>query len=433
MKPLHFLPPAAALVASGIWLGLQQQSISTLEKETVLLRQHVEAAKQASADDHSSLASARANGKKAKDPEAIDWKDLANTMAKAERGGRPDMRAMMKLQTKLMSLSGAELTAALDEIAALELSNDARNSLENMLINLLAEKDPKLVLDRYLGKMTDSRNGFSGWQIAHAFQKWTGKDSAAAVAWLDAQVAAGKFESKSLDGKSQSRLQFEGAAISSLLNSDPEAAGKRLAALPEDQRRELFEQGMFNSIKPGTGKNLASLIREQVPEKEQAKALANSTGALIHQGGYERVGKFLDEIEASPAERTEVVKKAASNQLQQLSRQGKVDRGAVDEMRTWAAQESSPESVDTITGESLGNLWNRQTKWEDSAKLIGDLYAEKPSDDLLVSFLKGHQASEEKNREASMALAAKISDETKRAEIIARIEGKGVRTTLIPD
>jgi len=433
MKPLHLLPPAAALIASGLWLGLQQQSISTLEKETVLLRQHVDAAKQASGDDHSSLASARANGKKGKDPEIIDWKDLANSMAKAERGGMPDMRAMMKLQTKLMSLSGAELTAALDEIAALELSNDARNSLENMLINLLAEKDPKLVLDRYLGKMTENRNGFSGWQIAHAFQKWTGKDSAAAVAWLDGQIAAGKFDSKSLDGKSQSRLQFEGAAISSLLGSDPDAASRRLAALPEDQRRELFEQGMFINFKPGTEKNLAALIREQVPEKEQAKALANSTGMLIHQGGYEKVGKFLYEIEATPEERAEIVKKASSNQLQQLAQQGKVDREAVDKMREWAAQESSPESVDTITGESLGNLWNRQAKWEDSAKLVSELYAEKPSDDLLISFLSGHQASENSNRETSMALAAKISDETKRAEVIARIEGREVRTTVISE
>ena len=65
MKPLHFLPPAAALIASGIWLGLQQQSISTLEKETVLLREHVEAARHAATTDDSSLAAARTNGKKA--------------------------------------------------------------------------------------------------------------------------------------------------------------------------------------------------------------------------------------------------------------------------------------------------------------------------------------------------------------------------------
>ncbi|HEY1121714.1 MAG TPA: hypothetical protein VGE67_08945, partial [Haloferula sp.] len=85
------------------------------------------------------------------------------------------------------------------------------------------------------------------------------------------------------------------------------------------------------------------------------------------------------------------------------------------------------------TGQSLGNLWSRQAKWEDSAKIIGDLYAEKPSDELLISFLSGHQASENSNRETSMALAAKISDETKRAEVIARIEGKAVRTTVISE
>ncbi|MEK7950901.1 hypothetical protein [Luteolibacter soli] len=429
MKPLHLLPPAVAIAASGIWLGLQQQSISTLEKETVLLRKHVDAAKQAAAGDHSSLAAARADGKKGKDPDAINWKDLADTMAKAEHGGMPDMRAMMKLQSKLMSLSGDELKAALDEIAALDLSKDARNSLENMLINLLAQKDPKLVLDRYLDRMNDSRNGFSGWQMANAFQQWARKDGAAAVAWLDAQVAAGKFESKSLDGKNDSRLKFESAAIAALLNSDVDAAGKRLSALPEDQRRELFEQGMFSNLKPGTEKNLAALVRSQVPEKEQPQALANSTGMLVHQGGYERVGKFLDEIDATPAERNEVVKRAASSQLQQLAQQGKVDREAVDKMREWAAQESSPESVDKITGESLGNIWNRDSKWQDSAKIVSDLYAEKPSDDLLISFLSGHQSSQASNKEAAVALAAKISDETKRAEVIANIQGREIHTS----
>ncbi|MCW1923605.1 hypothetical protein OKA05_13655 [Luteolibacter arcticus] len=422
MRPLHFLPPAVALVASGLWLGLQQQSISSLEKETVLLRQHVEAAKNAAATaEDSSLAGARANGKKAEDPEAIDWKDLADTMAKAESGGMPDMRAMMKLQTKLMSLSGAELTAALDEIAALDLNKDARSSLEGMLINLLAQKEPKLVLDRYLDRINDSRGGMGSWQMAHAFQQWSGKDGAAAVAWLDAQIAAGKFDSKSLDGKSQSRLQFEGAAIASLISSDVDAAGKRIAALPEDQRRELFQQGMFMNVKAGSEKNLAALVREHVPEKERPQALASSTGTMIHQGGYEKVGKFLDEIDATPDERKEVAKQAATSKLQQLSHQGKVDREAIDEMREWVAQES-PDSVDSVTGESLGNMWNRQTKWEDNAKLIGELHAANPSDELLVSFLKGHQARQ--NRDAALEMAAKITDETKRAEVTARLEGK---------
>lgn len=432
MKPLHLLPPVAALAVAGVWLGFQQRSITTLEKETVLLRQHVEAAKHAaSADGDPSLAAARGNGKKAGDPDAIDWKNLADTMAKAEHGGMPDMRAMVKLQAKLMSLSGAELTAALDEIAALDLSKDARRSLENMLIGLLAQKEPKLVLDRYIDRLNDGRDGFGSWQFAHAFQQWTGKDSAAAIAWFDAQIAAGKFESKSLDGKSQSRLQFEAAVVASLLKTDVKAAGERIAALPEDQRRELFQQGMLMSVKPGSEKDLAALIREYVPENERAQALANSAGTMIHQGGYEKVGKFLDDIEATPAERKEIVTQAASNKLQQLAHQGGVDRKAVDEMREWVAQQS-PESVDTVTGESLGNLWYRQSKWEDNAKLIGELHAEKPSDDLLVSFLNaGNQASG--HREAALELAAKIADETKRAEVIASLGGKPVPPTVISE
>ena len=429
MKPLHFLPPAAAIVASGLWLGLQQRSISTLENETVLLRQHVEAAKHAATADDSSLAAARTNGKKANDPDAIDWKNLADTMAKAERGGMPDMRAMMKLQTKLMSLSGTELTAALDEIAALELSNDARRSLENMLINLLAQKEPKLVLDRYLDRLEDPRSSGS-WQLAHAFQQWAAKDSAAATAWLDAQIAAGKFDSKSLDGKSQSRQQFEAAVFSSLVASDMDAAGKRLAAIPEEQRLELFQQGMFMNAKPGTERNLAALVREYVPENQRGQAFANTTSRMVHQGGYERVGEFLDKIEATPSERKDIVKQAATSKIQQLSHDGGIDRKEVDEMRAWVTR-TSPDNVDSITGESLGNLWSQQSKWEENARIIGDLHAEKPSDDLLVSFLNGHQASQ--HREAALELAAKISDETKRAEVTARLEGKPARTTVIAE
>jgi uncharacterized protein YidB (DUF937 family) len=434
MKPLHFLPPAAALVASGIWLGLQQRSISTLEKDTVLLREHVEAARHAATADDSSLAAARTNGKKANDPDAVDWKSLADTMAKAERGsGMPDMRAMMKLQTKLMSLSGAELTTALDEIAALELSNDARRSLEGMLINLLAQKEPKLVLDRYLDRLDDPR-GAGSWQLAHAFQQWAGKDSAAATAWLDAQIAAGKFDSKSLDGKSQSRQQFESAVFAALVASDLDAAGKRLAAMPEEQRLEIFRSGAFMNMKPGSEKNLATLIREQLPENQRGQALSQATTMMVHQGGYEKVGKYLADIEATPTERKDIVKSAAGNKIQQLSHDGGIDRKEVDEMRAWVTQES-PENLDSITGDTLGSLWSPQSKWEDNAKIISDLYAEKPSDDLLVSFLSGHQASQ--HREAAMELAAKISDETKRAEVTASLEGKSshreIRSTIIAE
>lgn len=424
MKPVTVIPPLAALAIAGIWLGTQRKSISAVESETSLLRQHIDAANAPSSpDDDRSLTGARARAKQSKDPAAIDWKELATKMT-AGQGMMPDMRAMMEIQRKIMAMSAAEIGTALDEIAALELDKASRAQLESMLVGLLAQKEPQLVLERYFDKVDDPNSGMS-WQLASAFQQWLGKDSAAAAAWFDARIAEGKFESKSLDGKSQGRLQFEAAMVSSLLASDPAAAGKRIAALPEDQRRDLFQQGMFMNLKPGSEKAFATLIREHVPEDQRGAALASATGLMVHQGGYEKVGEYLDGIEATPAERKAVASQTASSKLQALTHQGTIDRAAIDEMRGWLSKQA-PDDVDTVTGESLGNLWNPSVKWEDNAKLVGELHAEGASDELLVSFLGGHQASQ--HREAALELASKIADETKRAEIMERL-GQGQPVT----
>lgn len=418
MKSKILLPPLAALAVAGIWLGSQRKSISAVESETQLLRQHVDAAKSpATADGDRSLAGARARAKQAKDPKAVDWKEIASKMTVGQ-GIMPDMRAMMEIQRKIMAMNAAEIGAALEEIAALELEPQARTQIEQMLIGLLAQKEPQLVLERYFDKLDDPNSGMS-WQLAHSFQQWLGKDPAAAAAWFDATIAEGKFESKSLDGKSRGRLQFEAALVSSLLASDPAAAGKRVALLPEDQRNDLFQQGMFMNLKPGSEKAFAALIREHVPEGERGAALSNATGMMVHQGGYEKVGEYLDGIEATPAERKAVASQTASSKLQMLSHQGTIDRAALDEMRGWLSKQS-PDDVDTITGETLGNIWNPSVKWEDNAKLIGELHADGASDDLLISFLDGHQASQHK--EAALELAGKIADEAKRAETIEQIQ-----------
>jgi hypothetical protein len=87
--------------------------------------------------------------------------------------------------------------------------------------------------------------------------------------------------------------------------------------------------------------------------------------------------------------------------------------------------------VDAITGESLGHLWNQRISWEDNARLIEDFHAEGGGDDLLTSFLEGQQAMQ--HIELAKELAAKIEDETKRARLIARFEGKPVTTEAIAE
>ena len=424
MKPTLLLPPLAALAIAGLWLGFQRKSISVVESGTVLLRQHVDAAKAPSSpDDDPSLSAARGRAKQAKGPAAIDWKDMASKMS-TNQGMMPDMRAMMEIQRKLMAMSATEMSAALDEIAALELDPQERAMLENMLTGLLAEKEPQLVLERYLDKIGDTQDVMS-WQLASAFRQWLGKDSAAAIAWFDARIAEGKFESKSLDGKSQGRLQFEAALVSSLLASDPAAAAKRIASLPENQRRDLFEQGMHVNVRPGSEKAFADLVREHVPEGKRGLVFSNATNRMIHQGGYEKVGAYLDNIEATAAERKAVTTHTASTKLQMLAHRGTIDRAAIDEMRGWLSKQA-PDDVDAITGEALAKYWNQSVKWEDNAKLIGALHGEGASDELLVSFLSGHQDWE--HRDAAIQMAMKIEDEGKREEVLQKLGEQPVKT-----
>ena len=60
MKPPLVRPPLAALALAGLWLGFQRKSISAVESETTLLRQHVDAAKTpSSGEDDRSLSGAR--------------------------------------------------------------------------------------------------------------------------------------------------------------------------------------------------------------------------------------------------------------------------------------------------------------------------------------------------------------------------------------
>ena len=84
-----------------------------------------------------------------------------------------------------------------------------------------------------------------------------------------------------------------------------------------------------------------------------------------------------------------------------------VTREAVVEMRDWINQQS-PNAVNSITGEELAKFMGHQSSFEDRLKLIEGLHAESGSDELLIGFLNNPLATQ--NREAALALAAKISN-----------------------
>ena len=235
-----------------------------------------------------------------KDKEPLDWKKIAAQFAEMQCGGMGNMRSMIKFQQRLQEMSKEELVTALDKIAALDLPKESRDMLEQMLIGQLAQKDPEFAVTKFIDRIQAGDSSMS-WQLASAMQQWAKKAPERAVAWFDQQTAAGKFDSKSLDGKSRTRLQFEGNLINTLLSSDPEAARRRLAGLPEEQRDEALTQGFFQPLKEEDQAAFAKLVRDQLPETSQTETLAQKASSLARNENYSKVTEFLERIKATPA------------------------------------------------------------------------------------------------------------------------------------
>lgn len=419
MKPIHFLPPVLALAICGTWIGSQRRSIANLERQSSLLRKEIEARKTGDQADGASSRSS-APGKETKDKSPIDWKKIAAKLEESRSsGGMGDMRTMMRLSQRLMSMDKNELAAALDEIASLDLSETSRMVLESMLIGPLIEKDPEFALTKFIDRINAEQGGMR-WQLSRAFGEWAKKNPAAATAWFDRQIAAGTFESKSLDGKSQSRMQFEGIMIGTLLASNPEAASLRLAALPEDQRSEVLRNHALNSLKQEDQLTYAKLVRQSLTEKDGQECIAGLVSRRAYASDdYSSLTDCMNRIEATPAERTACVEEAAENKFRQLSEDRKITRDDIEKLREWAKSQS-PEIADRATGKALANSLKREGKMEFSeiAALAVDYHNASGSDEVLVPLLRDWQSRQDENKEQARALAGKISDEKVRNEIL---------------
>ena len=244
----------------------------------------------------------------------IDWKTLAGKLAQSRSGGgMPDMRTMMPIRRQLLDMSGEDLCAQLDEFAALDLDNAVREQMRSMILGVLADKDPRLLIERF-GTEVGAENSAARWTL-QAFGKWAESEPAAAAAWLDRQIAAGKLESKSLDGENQTILRFEASVLGALLDIDPAAATARVAAMPEDQRMELFQQGYLLHVTPENEAAYAKLLRDSVPPDKAAGLLADKADNLAMQGGYERVDGFIASVNATDGEREAIVFRLMNRKL----------------------------------------------------------------------------------------------------------------------
>jgi hypothetical protein len=350
-----------------------------------------------------------------------DWKRIAERLlAMQNSDGIADLREALEIQQKISNMSRDEIIAALDEISGLDLKSEARALLEETLVGPLVELDPEYALKTFASRIPRDDDGI-GWQLSAALEMWAGKDGQSASAWFDQQIAAGLFDSKTLDGRSQTRIEFEAAITGVLLTQDPQQAGRRIAELPEDQRREALEQIDFTGLSPSAQAAYASLVRQLVPEDERAGTFSHVVSQLVPEGGYEKVAGFLDQIRATPDEREVSAKEAANARIGEISGDRIVTREDVDAMRKWLEQQA-PGSADSVTGEALANAAQEGGAFgfEDASKLALDYHKSTGNDEVLVAFLESYAARS--NLDQALPLAENIKDPNVREKVQARLK-----------
>ena len=430
LKLASLIPPAVALVLVGGWIGTQRQARATLDRESALLRTHLADARAAAGSDASSQTAKTPNGKPAKGKEPIDWKKAAAQIGEMQRSESVgDMRVMIHLQQRVQSMTKEELVAALDEISKLDLPVGSRQLLEKMLIGPLVEKDPELALNRFSDRLQDLSGDIS-WPLSTALAKWAEEDPGKATAWLDERIAAGKFDSKSLDGKNPTRLLFEGELIRLLVGSDMAAAEARLAKLPEDQVAQVLRGPSSNGVNEKDQKAYADLMRGQMLEKKKNSAIAMIASNLAPKG-YPEVSAYLNRIAATPEERATSAAAAAKTQITQYAYKRTITREDIDKMREWVTAQS-PGTADVATGKALAgaaSIGNGKLNFTDAAALALQYQASSNNDDVLVGFLDiwgstflmdGTRVAQ--NTEESIKLAEKISDPARREEILKKLK-----------
>lgn len=414
LKIQLMIPPFLALVLVGSWNAVQMRSISSLESSGTELRGKISAAL-AKVNSPQDPEPGKFDDISAKSP--IDWKRMPATIAGFQEGReKSQLRAMIDFQQRLKNMTREELIAALDEIDMLDLSADDREELMATILEPLIKLDPQYALSRFVDQI-ESGSSAVGWQLAAAFGNWLKGDAAAASAWFDRQIADGKFESRTLDGRSEMRSKFEAELVESLMSSDLAAAARRIQAMPEDQRREILEQLSFSELDPAGRIAYAGLVRQLIPADEREGSFAHIASQLINDGGYGQVSEFLDSVQAGPGERAAAAKQAAINRLELLGLNGGIDRTEVDSLRSWLDKQA-PSLTDKITGKALAEASQNGGDFDYAAasQLVIEYQQSTGSDDVLVAFLEGYSARS--NLEVAQQLADLISDPKRREEIL---------------
>lgn len=353
--------------------------------------------------------------------EIIDWGEivlLKNNMKGSE--SISDFRKMLAFENRLSEMSKDELIDALDEIALLDISDEERLGLMMTILEPLALKDPELALHRFSDYIAgDDRMMVR--ELSRVLGMWAKKDPLAASSWLNQQIEAGVFITKSIDPNSDILQRYESNIFSSLLVSDLNIAEQRITAMSEEKRKYILQEGV-RQLDELAQASYATLARKYLSKKDALDSIGYRALSMVIQHDFPSVDAYMDRIAASEEEKTVIAQNAALGLVKREALDGKTislkKLEGIEKMRDWIGS-ISPESVASSTGEALGYTSYLEPESLDfpEAVKIAQHYQEKTgNDDVIVGLMK--YVDIRKYETEAFALAETISDPGLRAQTI---------------
>jgi hypothetical protein len=280
-KSILLLPPA-------VILGLVIFQQATRDRTTEPARETPASATKTSLRDDARSSTPR-----------IDWAKAAAAMNQASPSGQIDETSDYgQFLKEVAAMSGPQLVAAWEELAATDLPAEAKTRFESHLMSTLVRKDVELALAHFasdLGNPADQ----TGTMLLSGFREWAVRSPIKAELWLDARIQDGTFDDGVEVNGTPVRVLYERELIRSLLLTGPDKVAARLDALPESSRPMALKGTDSAQVQ----RAYATLVRKYFPQAEQLAEFRRMAVAARYLEGPDGVANLLDRIAATPAER----------------------------------------------------------------------------------------------------------------------------------
>ena len=380
MKLSHFIAPALALAGSAYWLSDQKGTIRELTEKTQIIKERVVIVEKATTEAAASLGSPKSGQQDefTLPDGSLDWKLIAEMMAEAEgNGGMPtNLKAMLKLQSKMMELTEEELITGLTKIESLDLDPKAVQMIKEGLLSQLSEKNPIAALEA-LGDPITEQSGSLFWIQNQIISSAAKKDPAAAITWLDQKIAEGKLQSTSLNQHQDPRLNLEGALISQLISSDFAAAKSRLAGFNDFEKAFILSQNN-RGLKGEKAIDYIKLTRESLPPEKASEAISSTLGGQYHRK-LSGISEALSDLPLNESEKEAVIKNLVRNYSNNNESEDKFQ-----EIYEWSKTEAPGQEAALVSNALNTNTWkDPQASFEKAyavAESLGD-------EAILISFV----------------------------------------------